>query len=516
LRDPFFRDLSKISGEIVLVLAEHGQRLVGANPRAYKFLGYAKKDLIAADALGVFADRNAAEEFFRTVWSGNRQISSRIACLHKGGHVTPATVRARLLPESANHLALVVIHPQPEEDWPSRNEQKKTLSRLLRIPTGADFAAVLDLKQHVQSWLKRVCRVARFPVAHFHLLRDGSFGLSRCTDAWHIGPGKELDPLRSDPFRVVLPPEFYSRVAAVGAPQIVADLRREPQFRTTELRKLQLASAIAIPIVVGSEVGATCVFYSSDRLARGSLLVDVMHILGRELGCAMHFRFVSLKLTNVQEEERRRLAAELHDTVAQSLSILLLDLETVQQEEDALSAAGSAALGRGIAAAGQSLQEVRTLSYLLHPPLLEALGLLPALRVFIQGFSRRSGIRIVSELPNSLPRVSQDWEMAVFRVVQEGLTNVQRHSRSNVAQVFMTNAAGVVNVQVINDGASAPALESGGLPTEKVGVGISGMRERVRAFGGDVNLFSCSGKTVLEASIPLPKNHRSPQLRLNF
>lgn len=166
--------------------------------------------------------------------------------------------------------------------------------------------------------------------------------------------------------------------------------------------------------------------------------------------------------------------------------------------------------------ATQSLREIRTLSYLLHPPVLEALGLVPALRVLIQGFSRRSGIRVVSELPDTLPRMPADWEVALFRVVQEGLTNVQRYSKNPSAEIRMLLSTGTVTLQVINEGASAPSLESGGFSPEKAGVGIAGMRERVRALGGEVNLFSSHDKTVLEACVPIPKSSRSPQLPLRF
>jgi PAS domain S-box-containing protein len=517
LHDPYFRDLSHISHDIVLVVGEQGRQLLGTNPRISKFLGYAKKEIRDAEAMRIFADRNAAAELFRKVWSSTREVSAHVPCLHKTGRVIPAMVHARLLPESQNQLALVVIRPEAQQELPgSRLERRSVLSKLLRIASEAPLATSSDIQQQARAWMGRICRTAQIPVAHFRLLGEKIAENWQLAHSWHIAPGKKLDPIRRDPFRIALPPELHSRVVSTRSPQTVHDLHTRPQFQAPEIRDLRFASAVAAPIVAGENVEAVTVFYLTDPLPQDSLLVDVIHTLARELGHAMHFRSLFLRLTNLQDEERRRLASELHDTVAQSLSILLIDLEAVQQEASALTSDACAALTRAVSMAGQSLQEIRTFSYLLHPPVLDALGLLPALRVFIQGFSRRSGIRIISELPSGLPRLPKDWEMAVFRVVQEGLTNVQRHSRRPEAEVRMTITAGAVLVQVINEGASAPPLESGGLLPERAGVGIAGMRERVRAFGGDVNLYSRRGKTILEATIPLPKTARSPQLALKF
>jgi signal transduction histidine kinase len=393
----------------------------------------------------------------------------------------------------------------------------RELSRLMHLP--ADVAAAptaRDIHRYFQAWLRHICRVARFPVGHVHLFCEELPGAAGLKHVWHVIRKKEFQPVRRNPACIGFPPEFHSRVAAARAPEIVAELYLHPQFQKPEIRKLNLKCAVAVPIFAGVEVRAVSVFFSRGPLSRDSLLVDVIQILGRELGCAIDYRALSLKLTKLQDEERRRLARDLHDTVAQTLCAVLLDLDTVCGESASLSEGARAALTRSISLAGQSLQEIRTFSYLLHPPVLEALGLLPALRVFIEGFSRRSGIRIISELPNCLPHMPQDYEMALFRVVQEGLTNVQRHSSTPSAEVRMTTAAGVLTVYVVNEGTSVPPLEAGGLPVGKTGVGIAGMRERMHVFGGEVHLHSRGGKTILETSVPLPKVARSRQLPLEF
>jgi signal transduction histidine kinase len=206
-----------------------------------------------------------------------------------------------------------------------------------------------------------------------------------------------------------------------------------------------------------------------------------------------------------QDEERRRMARELHDTTAQSMSMVILDLETVRGESHLLSGKARTALSQSILLARQSVKEIRTFSYLLHPPMLEELGLLAALRIFIDGFSRRSGIQVYKELPSVLPRMPAEWELALFHAVQEGLTNVQRHSHTPTAEVCLTIQYGLAILQIKNEGATVPARASGGLPAATEGVGISGMRERVQACGGHVRLYSEENRTILDVDLPLLK-----------
>lgn len=511
-KDPLFRELSYLSGDIVLLVSDLGQRCIGANRQLSKSLGYSKKTLQSSGALQMFADPDAARRFFGAVWAGSAGISERISCLHKSGRVLPALVRARTLPESGDQLALVEIR-LAEEFGP--RIRHSALSRLLRSPSVAAGPSA-PLKKHVQLWLRRVCSAAGLPLAHFHVLAGDAPGGLPLSHAWYVAPGKEFDAMRGNPLRLAFPPELHSRVVATRAPYTIPDLCKEPRFQTAGIRGLNLHSVVAVPVMVGDDVGAVSVFFSTDPLAPGSPLIDAIALFARELGYVFQCRALSLKLTRLQDEERRRLASELHDTVAQSLSVLLLDLEAALEDSAALRPSALAALERAVSLGRQSLQEVRSFSYLLHPPVIDALGLLPSMRVFIEGFSRRSGLRIVSELPDSLSRMPGDWEMAVFRVVQEGLINAQRHSHSSAAEVHMTVSSGLVTLRVSNPGSSVPSLESGGLPPEKAGVGISGMRERLRAFGGEVNLFSHDDKTILEATIPIPRVQRPPQLPLKF
>jgi signal transduction histidine kinase len=214
---------------------------------------------------------------------------------------------------------------------------------------------------------------------------------------------------------------------------------------------------------------------------------------------------LSAQCIEAQDKERRRLAKDLHDTTGQELSAAIMDLDVIAKETEALSPKARTALSECACLVRRSLEELRTFSYLLHPPLLDELGVIPAIRTFCDGFSQRSGIQVNAEMPNAIPRMPKDWEMAFFHVVQEGLTNVRRHTRSSTARVSVCLSGGKAIVKVENEGSGFPALTANGLDPTKIGVGIGGMRERIAMCGGQVSLYSHANHTILEATLPLAR-----------
>jgi PAS domain S-box-containing protein len=222
-------------------------------------------------------------------------------------------------------------------------------------------------------------------------------------------------------------------------------------------------------------------------------------------------RLLSGRLMQLQDEERRRISRELHDSSGQALAALNMCLAMVEREAEKLSERA----GRNLSDAAQLVrelsQEVRTMSHLLHPPLLDEAGLESALRWFVEGFAERSGIHVDLELNPELGRLSKEMEIAIFRIVQESLANVHRHSGSKTAQVRVARDAQKVSLQICDQGHGLPAngnAEASGpaLP----GVGIQGMRERVRQLGGHFEIQWSEGGTVVRAAIPLPAAEISP------
>jgi signal transduction histidine kinase len=210
-----------------------------------------------------------------------------------------------------------------------------------------------------------------------------------------------------------------------------------------------------------------------------------------ELDHANHsLRQLTGRLLNLQDEERRRIARELHDNAGQALSALAMNLGAVAEDlgrmmKTAGMVADSASMVR------QMSDDIRTMSYLLHPPLLDEMGLVPALKWYIEGFTKRSKIAVDLECGKNFSRLSPDVETAIFRIVQECLINIHRHSGSSTAAIRINGSDGWVRLEVKDNGKGiSPELrnqmESGGT----VGVGVRGMRERTSQLGGSLEVLS--------------------------
>ncbi len=217
-------------------------------------------------------------------------------------------------------------------------------------------------------------------------------------------------------------------------------------------------------------------------------------------------RQVSGRLLRLQDEERRRIARELHDSTAQTLTALMMTLSAVQKPAARLGKKVRHALADSLSLAQQCSREVRTLSYLLHPPLLEELGLVSALRHFLDGYTQRSGIRVDLEVAPDFGRLPQEFELALFRVVQESLTNIHRHSGSATAQVRLRRDLNAVMLEVVDEGRgiSPEMLDRNKRILPGLGVGIAGMQERVEQLGGLLETISGSHGTKVRAILPYP------------
>ena len=201
---------------------------------------------------------------------------------------------------------------------------------------------------------------------------------------------------------------------------------------------------------------------------------------------------LSTQLMQIQDKERRRLARELHDDLGQQLSAIAMTLPAVKGNEPIAAMLEAAT------------STVRNISYLLHPPLLDETGLRAALYWYVDGLTKRSNIQIsLSVSPPMFPRLSPDIETTIFRVVQESLTNVYRHAESQSARVEVNKEADVVIVRVRDYGKGPPEDLLSRTHSSSVGVGIGGMRERVRQFDGDLTISRAQPGTLVEARISL-------------
>jgi PAS domain S-box-containing protein len=213
-------------------------------------------------------------------------------------------------------------------------------------------------------------------------------------------------------------------------------------------------------------------------------------------------RDLSLHLLRTQDEERRRIGRDLHDSLGQLLAVLKMKIDLIKESvtgDFAQVAAECAEL------AEESIREVRTVSYLLYPAMLEERGLKPAIAWYLEGFTKRSGIQTNLHVAQDFGRLPRDAELALFRVLQESLTNVHRHSGSATADVELAYRDGSAILKVSDHGKGMPAEELEQCQqdwTGALGVGLRGMNERMRQLGGDLELRSGPEGTTITASVP--------------
>jgi two-component system NarL family sensor kinase len=195
----------------------------------------------------------------------------------------------------------------------------------------------------------------------------------------------------------------------------------------------------------------------------------------------------------------------LHDSTAQRLAALRMNLDMVEAAEGVLDVRSRRALARSRSLAEQCSREVRTMAYLLHPPLLEEAGLRAAVQWYVAGFMERSGIRVDLDV-RALGRFPEPGETALFRVVQEGLTNVHRHASTSTASIRLTSGPGAVVLDIRDQGRGLrdhPTLRRGARVPEILGVGIQGMRERIRQLGGTFDIEFTDNGTTVHVAVPL-------------
>jgi PAS domain S-box-containing protein len=223
-------------------------------------------------------------------------------------------------------------------------------------------------------------------------------------------------------------------------------------------------------------------------------------------------RNLSGRLLRLQDEERRRISRDLHDVTGQKLALLSMDLsgilkkKIIAKDEDT-----NRLLLESISLSNEVNKEIRTLSYLLHPPLLDELGLPSAVEWFTQGFENRTGIHVSVDIPSSMVRLAPDVEVALFRIVQESLANVHRYSGSATAYVRARSDAGEVRLEIgdFGKGMSEESKIPNRTSVAPLGVGIQGMKERLRQLSGTLEIISHPGKgTLVTAILPISSQRR--------
>jgi PAS domain S-box-containing protein len=297
---------------------------------------------------------------------------------------------------------------------------------------------------------------------------------------------------------MLLPPGCANEVQ-----RILEQVRAGGAIRDWEtLRRRKDGSLVPVSLTVspivdaaGKLVGVSTIARDISERRRAEEMIQRMNDSLRQLStCLLHS----------QDDERRRIARDLHDGTAQNLAALSMHLSLLADRAE-LSKPAREKIAACLALAAACSREVRALSYLLHPPLLDELGLTAALRSYVSCFDERTPLRVSLELPEGFGRLRPELELAVFRIVQEALANVHRHSGSPTAAVRISRHGALLTLQLEDYGCGIrPELLDGREGSSpQLGIGIPGMRERVRQLGGTLRIRSSSEGTLLEISLPL-------------
>jgi PAS domain S-box-containing protein len=299
--------------------------------------------------------------------------------------------------------------------------------------------------------------------------------------------------------RLIVPQDRHHEEATIL--KQLARGERVDHFETVRVRKD--GSMLNVSITISPVKNAAGVVIGASKVAR-----DISHRKKAEK--TIKEKELSARLLKLQDEERRRIARELHDGVGQLLAAMSMNAAKLDGEKAQLSPDTARCVEENARLIEQVSADIRTMSYLFHPPLLDELGLDSALGWYIEGFAERSKIAAKLDLLTNGERLPQDYELCLFRITQECLTNIHRHSGSSNALVRLLRSPGEIKLEVSDDGKGLdPETQSKIDSGETVGVGLRGMRERVGQLGGSLEIRSNGHGTIVIATVPFEGSARN-------
>ena len=469
-----------------------GSEMVGAHS-AEEIIGKSVYDLIAPE------DRDRYKAFNESICRGERgSLQFDIVGLegkrrHMESHAAP------LSNPDGTLIQLAVT-----TDISEREQAASANNRLAAIVGSSDDAIVSkNLDGIITSWNKGAERIFGYTAEeavgkHISLIipadrQDEETEILRRIRAGHRVDHFETVRQRKDgtllDISATISPVKDSTGRTIGASKVARDISQRKQselaLRQSEERFRKLAETLDAEVRVRTEE---------------------LEQLNREvLTQAEQVRQLSWQLLRTQDEERRHIARELHDSAGQTLAVLGMNLATIIRNARTQAPEIVETAEQTHEMLQELTKEIRTTSYLLHPPLLDESGLRAALSWYIRGLSERSGLDISFSIPEEFGRLPREMELVVFRLVQECLTNIHRHSGSKRAIIQINRELDRILIEVRDQGKGIPKEKLAQIQYGRAGVGIRGMRERLRQFQGEMILDSTGGGTTVVVTIPVSK-----------
>jgi len=497
-----FQKLFVSTKDAIFITDSAAAQFLDVNLQACAMLGYSRAELLNLLPTRILARKEDLSGWIR---SPGKKPQFAAEFRHKLGAIIPCHVSARPIEFNQKPCLLVIIHRATERQIAGAMSKAGSFARFLNA-VAVGVARAPTIEHAIRFCIQQISDFLLLPLAHARLFAERIISQSVPPDIWHFGLSARPESRWANPSEHWRRSEdWYSRVLNAGHPFTCEDLTADPDFPGKEVaQKLGIKSVLVVPILVDNEVVGVLEFFSYEPMKLEKLRLEIIASIGGQVGRIIEHKraessiqTLSAKLFRLQDDERRRLAKELHDTTAQNLAAIVMDLGVIARNVQGLDSEARTALSECVSLARQSLHEVRTFSYLLHPPMLDELGLVSALRVYIEGFSQRSGMH-VDFAASGYIKLPADLEVTLFHVVQEGLSNAHRHSGSPWAKVRISAGTDEVKISVENETTAAV--------TQKMGVGIRSMQERVQHFGGRLAFRSDPYRTLLEAALPFSRS----------
>lgn len=372
------------------------------------------------------------------------------------------------------------------------------------------------IEEALRQSLVSICLHGKWCAARACTVRREDSGETENTSVWFLSDEKRLAAFRdATNAGATLPRQkrVAERVFEKGEPVWIRDIYKDPAFvGILQAKEAELVCAYGFPVLLGPKVAIVITLFSDAAMELDEAFVDAMSGVGRHLNSLFERfsaeaaqRALSVSLLRAQDDERRRIARELHDSTGQYLCALSLAIDAAQTHAETMPAAATRKLEEASEIISRCSAELRTLSHLLHPPLLEELGLVSAVNWYVEGFAERSGLKVDLQLPARLARFDSSVELTLFRSLQECLTNIHRHSGSKTASVRIESGDRHVILEVRDQGKGIEPEVLGKWFGERkrVGVGITGLRERMKDLGGTLEIDSNRTGTTIRATIPI-------------
>ena len=509
------------------VFVHRGQELLFGNAAARLLIGAKPDDMLSGISVMSFAlesDRKLLAERTRRIIEHGQAAEPREARIRRlDGTIIWVEVQGVPIeyggaPAAQTVMRDITARKQHEESEAARVVRMQRQSdMLLRVASHSTGGGGDGLRSALEGICTDTAQVMGADRVTIWLIEDEGATLS-CTAFYERGSGMCAGELPKLPTSraLHLPALRNERVIDAAATFDMDQRQRELQEATPPVSKPSRALLVAAIRRSGELIGCVTIgqlesarLWHPDEMnfagAVGDQVAQLLLDFERERVLA-DLQVLAGELTRIQNEERRRIGRELHDSTGQTLAALELDLARLSEAAKSLAAKPRSLLENAVRLARQCSTEIRTASYLLHPPLLDELGLVSALRWLADGLRERSGIEVRLDLPESMPRLSNANELTLFRVAQEALTNVQRHSASPWVAVRLEVSPASVSLEVEDAGRGIahwdhPARGAPAVPA--LGVGLAGMRERIRQVGGTFAVESAGGGTRIRATVPL-------------